>query len=147
MATVKQLIAELREHPKMNDAQKAYVENLLVWAEARVKQKLLEKQRTNPRRRSYTNKELITVQQWAMAGGWEKTAHAYTAWVKEKNLDPKMVNELLDEFIDEMKSKGNRYADFYKTFQTYLRKGYLSKPMAACIRKTTTNYDTRGVTL
>lgn len=145
MATVRQLITEIRLHPQMNDKQKAYVEDLLVWAEARVKKAQLEKQRTSVMRTAHGSK-LLLLEEWEAKHGL-LTIEDIETWVVKRKLDPQIIGMLIEEFRTDMKSKDKRYADFACAFQNYLNRGYLSKPLSMCGRTQYTTMDKRGVTL
>lgn len=117
-------------------------------AESRLKIKGLN---SKPRKVS-NGKNLVTLEVWEQEGGWQRTAKSIKDWVERYGLCPKMLEEMLDEFRREMLSKGKQYANFAMAFQTYMRKGYLSKPVGACTLekssfKPQTTIDKRGVNL
>ena len=88
----------------------------------------------------------MTIDEWLEHNGSLFTPSMFT-WIKAKNLDRVIISDLIGEFQDEMRAKGKQYANFAMAFQTYLRKGYLSKPLSACVRKQQTHIETRGNTL
>lgn len=148
MASIQQIIAEIQLATDLPPGHIAKAIQIIRDAENRLK---LKSQNSKPRKVS-NGKNLVTLEIWEQEGGWQRTAKSIKDWVERYGLCPKMTEEMLDEFRREMISKGKQYANFAMAFQTYLRKGYLSKNMFACMleRSPYTNktiLDKRGVTL
>lgn len=139
MPSIKQIIAEIQLADTLGPNQKVFVVNAVREAEERLKLKA-------PRApRKVTNaKGLMLIDEWEKQHG---QLGVQVQWIAKNNLDITTVAQLLTEFATEMRAKGKQYADFRAAFMTYLRKGYLSKPYAACVRKDQTNIDRRGVNL
>jgi hypothetical protein len=75
-------------------------------------------------------------------------------WVREKQYNPKAIEEMIEEFRTEMLAKEKHYADFAAAFKVYLNKGYLSKKpeqITICNSATSNKWgnstNTRGVSL
>lgn len=85
-----------------------------------------EKQKARKPRVTRKKKAELTLHEWEQQNGILVVA-MMQSWVKQNLFCERTVHQLIEEFRTEMKSKGNLYADFKATFQTYLNKGYLSK--------------------
>ena len=146
MATIKQVIAAIGHDGSMGPNQKAFVIAAIQRAETWIGL-------TAPAKpRKITNsKTLMPLEDWEAANGQLRT-NMLTDWVKARGLCPVMVAQMIAEFRTEMMAKGKQYNNFKAAFQTYLTKGYLSKPLTACTLerstfKAQTVIETRGGTL
>ena len=142
MPSIQQIIAEIQLAPDLPPNHKVKAVQIIRDAEQRLKLKGV-----NSKPRKPSGKGLVALEDWEAADGWQKSQHGMAAWIDRHHLDSNTVNEMVDEFRREMKAKGKQYANFAMAFQTYLRKGYLSKPMTACVKKENTHIDRKGVTL
>lgn len=127
MSTIKQLIAELQLAPELDTRQKVVIKKLIEEAEARIAAKA-------PRApRKITNaKSLVTLDEWERARGKELHYTDLTDWIARHALDEFQVRLMIEEFRGDMAAKGKQYANFVACFQTYLRKGFLTKTIDAC---------------
>lgn len=141
MASIQQIIAEIQLAQDLPPNHITKAVQIIRDAEQRLKLKGVN---TKPRKAS--GKNLMTLATWETQDGWAN-ATSMNDWAKRHDLDQHMLSEMIDEFRREMLAKGKEYANFAMAFQTYLRKGYLSKTMASCVKKQATHIDTRGVTL
>lgn len=142
MATIKQVLAAISQDGTLGPNQKRFVTEAIQRAETWCQLQ------AGPKPRKISNAVgLMTIAEWDERQNWKKVRPHLREWVAQNNLDPDMVEQLLNEFVGEMYAKGKKYANFYAAFQLYLRKGYLSKPMSACIRKQHTHFENKGVNL
>lgn len=74
----------------------------------------------------------MSLEEWETAVGSKLDHRMMSDWIKSKGLNEIVVMALIVEFRIEMQAKGKKYADFKAAFQTYLTKGYLSKPIDQC---------------
>lgn len=127
MATIKQVLAAISQDGTLGPNQKRFVTEAIQRAETWITLT------ASPKPRKVSNaKNLMTIEEWEANDGWPKAAHSMSEWIDRNKLCPRMVNEMVDEFRREMRAKGKQYANFAMAFQTYLRKGYLSKAQSAC---------------
>lgn len=127
MATVKQVLAAISQDGTLGPNQKRFVTEAIQRAE------IWCNLQAGPKPRKVSNaKNLMSIEDWEANDGWPKAAHSMSDWIDRNKLCPRMVSEMVDEFRREMRAKGKQYANFAMAFQTYLRKGYLSKPLTAC---------------
>lgn len=73
---------------------------------------------------------------------WEADHHTLCTghmqkWIRDKSLDERIIAELIEGFRHRMQGSGNEYADFAATFKDWLTRGFLPKPLSACIGRPT----------
>ena len=142
MPSIKQIIAEIQLAQTLGPNQKQFVVNAIRDAEERLKLRA-------PRapRKIVGAKGLVTLEQWESQHGQLTTCHVAKWSEKELKLDGTIIGTLIDEFRADMLSKGKQYANFALAFQTYLRRGYLSKTLEQCKFRGNTVIEKRGINL
>lgn len=146
MPSIKQIIAEIQASDTLPPSHKVKVVQIIRDAEERLKLKV-----TSQPRKVKNAKGLVTLEEWEVAHGRLGIDHVI-AWVNATKLCPRMIAAMIDEFRREMMAKGKQYANFKMAFQTYLGKGWLSKPITLCTLersefKSQTFIQTKGVSL
>lgn len=126
MATIKQVIAAIGHDGTMGPNQKRFVIDAISRAETWISLSSPAKPR-----KITNSKNLMPLEDWEVANGQLRTS-MLSEWVKARGLCPVMVAQMVAEFRTEMMAKGKQYNNFKAAFQTYLTKGYLSKPLTAC---------------
>ena len=127
MASIKQIIAEIQLADYLPTSHKQKVVQIIRDAEERLKIKGV-----NSRPRKVSNvKNAITLEEWENIHGPLRSTMMWD-WIRQQKLCPQMIAKMIQEFRTEMQGKGKQYANFRAAFQTYLAKGYLSKPITAC---------------
>lgn len=143
MPSVKQIIAEVQLCATLGPNQKTFVVKAIQEAEERLKLKAPR----SPRKISNA-KHLVTLEEWEERNSkLTSKRNNLGGWATGNGLDCHVIMDMANEFRQEMLAKGKQYANFRMAFITYLTKGYLSKPLSACIKKQATSVDTKGVTL
>lgn len=147
MPSIQQVIAEIQLAPDLPAGHITKAVQIIRDAEQRLKIKGV-----NSKPRKPSGKNLVSIEVWEENDGWPKAAHSMNDWINRHGLCTKMVNEMIDEFRREMRAKGKQYASFSMAFQTYLRKGYLSRTLVMCKienspYKLRTQVDKRGINL
>ena len=144
MPSIKQIIAEVQLDATRGPNQKAFVVQAIRDAEERLKLKA-----PKASRKVSNAKGEMTLEEWEAKEGCALNASMLADWGRKHLLCPRMVHHMVQEFRHEMMAKGKQYANFRMAFMTYLTKGYLSKPLAACTLershyKPGTTIETRG---
>lgn len=126
MSSIKQIIAEIQLAADLPPSHKAKAVQIIRDAEERLKLKAPAAPRkiTNAR-------NLMTIEEWEQIHSPDPY-HRLFNWIRNSQLCPKVVGNMLEEFRVEMRAKGKQYANFRMAFQTYLTKGYLSKKITEC---------------
>lgn len=127
MATVKQVLAAISQDGTLGPNQKRFVTEAVQRAEEWIK---IQTANTKPRKIS-NGKNLITLEEWEAQNGMLRSTMIWD-WIRSQKLCPQITAKMIQEFREEMIAKGKQYANFKLAFQTYLTKGYLSKPLASC---------------
>jgi hypothetical protein len=127
MPSINQIIAEIQEDMDLVDAHKLKVVRIIREAEKRI----AARTPASAPRNIKNAKGLVQLGEWEDLHG-KLCTNMMPDWIKQCGLCPIMVQKAIIEFREEMLAKGKTYADFARAFQTYLRKGYLSKKLADC---------------
>lgn len=142
MATVKQVLAAISQDGLLGPNQKRFVTEAVKRAELWINVS------TPAKPRKITNaKNLMTLHDWEERNFTLNVPHHLFHWAKSRGLDLNILEDMVEEFRGEMNAKGKQYADFVATFQTYLRKGYLSKNMEQCRNQGQTVIHSKGINL
>lgn len=143
MPTIRQVLAVIRADQTLGPNRKSFLIDQ-IGSYALKAQNQLDSQ-PKKIRNVKTTTQLVTIDQWeAHKGDLEQRLQS---WAMSQNLAMTTYLQMVSEFRTEMRAKGKVYADFAMAFQTYMRKGYLSKTLEQCKSQAATTIQTRGISL
>lgn len=77
-------------------------------------------------------RKLVSLEEWEKEKQTPLCMQMMTGWVREKNFNPQLIREMIEEFRTRMFASDNRYADYKAAFQDWFNRGFLSKKPEQC---------------